>query len=70
MMSETYSLTAFEAESGARVFEWPNVFAATRERPVANTIVIGPDDRSWRVVGVRMESTEAHWYIDVTRTKV
>jgi hypothetical protein len=70
MMSETYTLTAFDVETGNCIFEWPNVFAATRDRPRAKTIVIGPDDRAWRVVGLRVESTEAHWCVDVMRTKL
>jgi hypothetical protein len=70
MNSETYTLTAYDAETGKTVFEWPNIFAATRDRPPTDSIVVGPDDKGWRVVGVRSESTHAHWCVDVRRAKV
>jgi hypothetical protein len=48
MNSETYTLTAYDAETGKTVFEWPNIFVATRDRPPTDSTVVGPDDKGWR----------------------
>jgi len=63
----TYSLTAFDADSGKQLFQWPNIADAERIRPTKNATIIDLQEQHWLVVGVLDESTASDWRIDVKK---
>jgi hypothetical protein len=61
----TYTLRAYEVDTGKLAFEWKTV--ADRARPVKNDIIEDNDCEDWVVVGVHYVSTASEWSIDVQR---
>lgn len=65
----TYTLTAYDADTGKEVFSWPNVVADQQARPATNAIIAGPSGQQFIVIGVRYYSMAADWRIDVRQVK-
>jgi len=66
--ASTYSLTAFDVETGKQVFHWPTGADAESARPAKNATITDPDGQDWLVVGVLYESTASDWRIDVKKS--
>jgi hypothetical protein len=43
----TYSLTAFDANTGKQVFHWPNIADAERARPTKDATITDPEGQDW-----------------------
>jgi len=64
----TYSLTAFDVDSGKQVFHWTNIVDAERARPAKNATITCTHGQDWLVVGVHYDSTASDWRIDVRKS--
>jgi hypothetical protein len=67
-IANTYSLSAYDAKTGERLFHWPTVVETELKRPTAGVTVIDTDGQHWLVIGVRQGSTFGDWRIDVEKS--
>ena len=63
--ANTYSLSAYDAKTGKRLFHWPIVVETELKRPTAGVTILDEQDQPWLVIGVRQGSTFGDWSIDV-----
>jgi hypothetical protein len=61
----TYSLSAFDHETGKQLFHWPVVKVEDIARPGINAIITDAEGQHWRVLRVRPGSTYGNWHVDV-----